>query len=238
MTSRRRVILERYRQRTRRFHAAVYLVTIPLLFTGWWLLVGREGEPSFLALALGQPDTAIHLELGWILAVVALLPPLLGVRGLIMFVRETFRFDKGDVRWVAQLPKASFTGAFARHEGHFDPGQRIANIVIVLSLITVIATGVGLALVPGGPIFVWLHRIHTWATIILTPVLAGHVLIAVGVLPGYRGVWRSMHFGGRIALETTWRVWPGWTERALMREVHAVKSPPPVASPQPADRLH
>jgi len=45
-------------------------------------------------------------------------------------------------------------------------------------------------------------------------VIAGHVLVAIGVLPGYRGVWRSMHLGGRVADETAHRVWPGWTERA------------------------
>jgi formate dehydrogenase subunit gamma len=55
---------------------------------------------------------------------------------------------------------------------------------IVASLVAIIASGVGLALVPGGPIFARLQHIHTWATIVLTPVLAGHVLIAVGVLPG------------------------------------------------------
>src|SRR5437899_5311615 len=73
---------------------------------------------------------------------------------------------------------------------------------------------------------------------ILTPVLAGHLLIALGVLPGYRGVWRSMHFSGRIPIETAWRVWPGWTERALTREVPSVESATPAASAQPSERLH
>ena len=56
---------------------------------------------------------------------------------------------------------------------------------------------------------------HTWATFIVTPLLAGHVLIALGVLPGYRGVWRSMHLGGRVPEATARRIWPGWTERAF-----------------------
>ena len=63
-------------------------------------------------------------------------------------------------------------------------------------------------------------------------------LIALGVLPGYRGVWRSMHFSGRIPIETAWRVWPGWTERALTREVPSVESATPAASAQPSERLH
>jgi len=49
----------------------------------------------------------------------------------------------------------------------------------------------------------------------VTPVILGHVLVAIGVLPGYRGVWRSMHLGGHLREETARRVWPGWTERTL-----------------------
>jgi hypothetical protein len=41
------------------------------------------------------------------------------------------------------------------------------------------------------------------------------VLVAIGVLPGYRGVWRAMFGGGRVREETARRVWPGWTERAM-----------------------
>lgn len=207
--------LERYGRRTRRFHAAVYVVTLPLLFTGWWLLAGHEGEPSLLARALSQPDAAIHQWLGWALAVLALLPLTLGRGGLSTFARETFRFDRGDATWLARWPAAIISGRFARHERHFDPGQRAANVAIIVSLVALLASGVGLVVVPGGPAFVWLHRVHTWATVAVTPVLAGHVLIALGVLPGYRGVWRSMHLGGRVPVETAWRIWPGWTERTL-----------------------
>src|SRR5438876_2746490 len=116
--------IERYGRRTRRFHAAVYLVTLPLLFTGWWLLAGHEGEPSLLARVLRQPDAAIHLWLGWALAVLALLPLTVGRKGLASFARETIRFDKGDAAWLAHWPRAIISGRFTRHEGYFDPGQR------------------------------------------------------------------------------------------------------------------
>jgi hypothetical protein len=54
------------------------------------------------------------------------------------------------------------------------------------------------------------------------------VLIALGVLPGYRGVWRSMHLGGRVAETTAKRVWPGWTERTLRDD--ATAGPPPASA--------
>jgi formate dehydrogenase subunit gamma len=47
----------------------------------------------------------------------------------------------------------------------------------------------------------------------LIPLLAGHILIASGILPGYRGVWRSMHLGGRLDVAVARRLWPGWLDR-------------------------
>ena len=48
---------------------------------------------------------------------------------------------------------------------------------------------------------------------LVTPVILGHLLVAFGVLPGYREVWRAMHLGGRVPEAVARRVWPGWTER-------------------------
>lgn len=193
----------------------VYLATLVLLLTGWWLLLGKEGSPSPLARVFGAQDTGLHVWLGRGLAVAALVPLLLGRRGIATFVRETFRRDPGDARWWARWPVGAVTGRFARHEGHFDPGQRVANVLIVGSLGVLSATGIAMTLLHGGRVFAWLAKVHEWATFLLTPLLLGHLLIALGVLPGYRGVWRSMHLGGRVPETTATRVWPGWTERTL-----------------------
>jgi formate dehydrogenase subunit gamma len=221
--------IERYRRRARSFHTAVYLATLLLLYGGWWLLVGREGEPSVLARALGQSDSAIHQSLGWLLLALAVVSLVINRNGVVSFVRETLRLDRGDMAWLARWPRALFSGRFGRHEGHFDPGQRLANIVMVLCFAGLLGSGAGLAVLGGGPAFAWLHRIHTWATFILTPLIAAHVLVAIGVLPGYRGVWRSMHLGGRLPLDTARRLWPGWTERKV--------ADTPVRLDQP-ERLH
>jgi formate dehydrogenase subunit gamma len=47
--------------------------------------------------------------------------------------------------------------------------------------------------------------------------LIGHILIASGLLPGYRGVARAMHLGGRLRVAVARRVWPGWLERQVGR---------------------
>jgi hypothetical protein len=74
-------------------------------------------------------------------------------------------------------------------------------------------TGIGLATLHGGHTFAMFAKVHKWTAIVITPVLLGHIVIAAGVLPGYRGVWRSMHLGGRLRGETARRVWPGWAEK-------------------------
>ena len=213
--------IERYGRSTRWLHAAVYLTTLLLLATGLWLLVGREGQPSILARVTGVADTRLHIWLGWALAGIAVLGLVAGARAIPTFLRETIRHDRGDLRWFLRWPHAVFTGQFARHEGEWDPGQRIANVVIVIGLLVLIITGVGLAMLHGGHLFAWLAKAHKWTAIVMTPVLLGHILIAAGVLPGYRGVWRSMHLGGRLREETAHRLWPAWTEERMTFPAHA-----------------
>jgi cytochrome b subunit of formate dehydrogenase len=206
-------VVRRYSRRTRWFHAATYVTVLVLLFTGGWLVAGGEGEPSPVARATGLPDTAIHTYAGWVAAALAALAVTVGARAARTFLIESVRLDRGDARWFVRWPAAVFTGRFPRHEGHFDPGQRVANVVLVLLLAALIGSGVGLTQITGGPGFVWLQLVHRWATYLVTPILVGHVVIASGVLPGYRGVARAMHLGGRLRRDVAQRIWPGWLQR-------------------------
>ncbi|HEX5993818.1 MAG TPA: cytochrome b/b6 domain-containing protein [Jiangellales bacterium] len=200
----------RNNRRTRWFHAGVYVPVIGLLLTGWWLWTGQEGRPSVLARATGLSDTDLHTYLGWALAVVTGIGVVVGWRAARTLIRDSISYRGGDLAWFANWPRALVTGRFGRHEGHFDPGQRIANLVMICLLLALITSGIGLVAVSGGPAFVWFGRIHRWATYLFTPVVAGHILVASGILPGYRGVWRSMHLGGRLRERDAARVWPAW----------------------------
>ncbi len=198
---------------TRWYHAGTYLVVLSLLFTGWWLTLGGEGDPSPLSRLTGVADTDLHTWTGWGFAGLAVLGAGLGRRAARTLLTDSVRFRRADLRWFLRWPGAVFTGRFLRHEGHFDPGQRIMSLVLVVLLSALIASGVGLVVVSGGPEFVWYSRIHLWSTYLLTPALAGHVVVAAGILPGYRGVWRAMHLGGRLRTPVAERLWPAWLER-------------------------
>jgi cytochrome b subunit of formate dehydrogenase len=201
----------RYRRPARLFHTACYLTTFVLLATGWWLLSGHEGQPSLLARVAGRPDTELHRQMGWVLVGLVALGFTVGVRAAATFVRETARVDRGDGQWFLRWPRGAITGRFAPHRRHFDPGQRIANVAFVVTLGALIASGVALTTLHGGSTFVVLVRVHRYATYALVPLVAIHVVLAIGVLPGYRGAWRSMHLGGRTPRATVERLWPAST---------------------------
>jgi cytochrome b subunit of formate dehydrogenase len=184
-----------------------------LLVTGWWLRLGREGDPSPLARVVRLPDTVLHTWVGWVLVGLIGLGLLLGARAVRTFVLESARFRRSDLAWFTRWPRALWTGAFGWHDGHFDPGQRVANAVIVGLLAALVGSGVGMATVHGGSAFVLMVRVHRWSTYLITPVLAGHILITF-LPPGYRGAWRSMHLGGRVPRAVAGRLWPGWLDRA------------------------
>jgi cytochrome b subunit of formate dehydrogenase len=203
-----RPAVARTNRATRLLHMAFYLVTIVLLITGWWLATGHDGRPSLLARAAGETDIALHRQVGRALAALAILAVTGGFRGTRTFVRETLRADRGDGRWLWRWPKAVVTGRFPGHWGHFDPGQRLANLAFVATLGTLVGTGIALTSLHGGPAFVWLVRVHRWSTVVLTVLVVAHVLVASGVLPGYRGAWRAMHWGGRVPAATADRLWP------------------------------
>ena len=219
-------MIQRYSRGTRWFHAATYITVLVLLGTGWWLLLGNEGDPSPLARLVRLPDTTLHTWIGWALAALAALAVTVGVRAARTFAAETLRYDRGDLRWFLRWPAGLISGRFRRHEGHFDPGQRVANVVLVLALAALVGSGVGLAVLAGGPGFVLMRQIHRWATWLITPVLIGHIVIASGVLPGYRGVARAMHLGGRLPIEVARRVWPAWAERVTSSEGSEVTAEP------------
>ncbi|HEY8455848.1 MAG TPA: cytochrome b/b6 domain-containing protein [Actinopolymorphaceae bacterium] len=206
--------VERYNRRTRWFHAATYVSVLLLLGTGWWLLLGNEGDPSPLSRLLGTPDTVLHTNVGWFFGALVVVGLVIGARAVRTFVVESLRVDKTDRRWLLGWPRAIVTGRFPRHEGHFDPGQRVLNVVLTLGLLVVVVSGLGMAWLSGGPAFAVLVRLHKWSTYLVTPLLIGHIVVAAGLLPGYRGVWRSMHLGGRLPARVARRLWPAWYDRA------------------------
>lgn len=120
-------MVERYARPTRWFHAGVYSTVAALLLTGIWVLVGNEGRPSPLSRLAGVPDTRLHVWLGWAFVALLALGVVAGARLAAGFLVASVRFRRSDLGWFRRWPVAVVTGRFAWHDGHFDPGQRVAN---------------------------------------------------------------------------------------------------------------
>ncbi|HEX5096862.1 MAG TPA: hypothetical protein VFX21_12640, partial [Acidimicrobiia bacterium] len=94
----------RNNRRTRLLHTGTYLVTTALLYTGWWLRTGHEGQPSVLSRWFDRPDVEVHRKAGWILVAIGAMAITIGIRGTFTFVRETVRVNRGDGRWLVRWP--------------------------------------------------------------------------------------------------------------------------------------
>jgi cytochrome b subunit of formate dehydrogenase len=227
-------VVERNGRRARWFHAFVAIAGLLLIATGWWLWAGGEGDPSPLARLLSVPDTTLHKAIGWIFAVGAAGGATIGWRATRSLMVGSLRFARRDLHWFARWPGSLTSREFAWHDEHFDPGQRVFNLCTIAGLITLTISGIGLVTVHGGPAFVVFLKLHVWATYAVTVLVAGHIVIASGVLPGYRGVWRSIHLGGRLNRTVAERIWPGWARRTLgLSEENKKQSDHVADSPRP-----
>jgi cytochrome b subunit of formate dehydrogenase len=203
----------------RRFHSGVYLITGFLMFSGLSLL--GEGAPGLEALLGGHVAAAHwHRWIGFALIGLALLVMAFRPRASSRFLGNSVRFRRSEIAWFTTYPRFVLRPSRhspARHDGHFDPGQRVMNVVIVLSFVVLSATGILLsfpqAFTPTA--FAWSLRVHKFATWVLIAAVAGHVLVATGVLRAYRGVWRAMHRDGRVPAPLAHRLWPAWAEREV-----------------------
>lgn len=209
---------------TRWFHAATLVVTVVLLATGWWLRAGNEGATSVLADLAGRSDADLHRQAGWALVTIVGFGVTFGLRAAWTFANETVRVDRGDAGWFRRWPAGALTGRFRAHAGHFDPGQRLANVAFVATLGTLAVTGVAMTTLSGGPTFATMVRVHRAATYVLTALVVGHIVLVSGLLPGYRGAWRAMIGGRGVPAATARRLWPA--DAAPERDRADVPEPP------------
>lgn len=221
-------------RRARWLHTVIYLSTLFLAYSGIAVLL--EGHPA-LARPLGGhvPTATSHRLVGYGLLIAAALIAVVWWRAAGRFVANSVRFSRIDLRWLAGYPRMALAPGRSEpvpHRGHFDPGQRVFNVLLVLTFLVLGVTGI----VMGMPerflpsVFGWSLRIHELATWVLIGLVAGHLLLASGLLPGYRGVWRAMHLGGRVPAATARRLWPLWStapqrQRATARNAGGARQP-------------
>lgn len=211
-----RTTLLRNRPAARRLHATVYLLTAFLAFSG--VAVSGEGRPSLEDLLGGHETTAAsHRWIGFLLIGVLLLVAAVRPVAIGRFIAESVRIRAREINWFKTWPRFVLRprrNAPSRHEGHFDPGQRAFNLVVVVSFLALAVSGVVMSLPERftQKAFAVSFDVHVVATVVLVVAVAGHIAIASGVLNAYRGVGRAMHLGGWVRADLARRLWPRWAE--------------------------
>jgi formate dehydrogenase subunit gamma len=133
------------------------------------------------------------------------------------FLLDSIRIRARELRWFASYvpfllrPSRNRIG---KHEGHFDPGQRLFNVVVLATLVILAVTGILMSFPQylAAATYAWSLRLHRAATLLLAAAVVGHVAVASGILSGYRGVWRAMHADGRVHRDLAERLWPRWAD--------------------------
>jgi formate dehydrogenase subunit gamma len=136
-------------------------------------------------------DSAIALGVGLVLVAVAG-----DRRALGRSARELDRFDRDDVRWLAEGPARLVSGGQAPPQGRFNAGQKLNAALVGGGMIVMAVTG----------FLMWYGErdtryrfagtvtIHDWGTWLLTLLVLGHVYLAV-LNPATRKALRGMTLG-------------------------------------------
>jgi cytochrome b subunit of formate dehydrogenase len=175
-----------------------------------------EGSPALEGLFGGHVATGRwHRWVGFGLLSLGVVVAVMRPRAATWFLAQSWRFGRQDLEWFARHPRFLLRpsrNAPAPHDGHFDPGQRVFNLVVMVSLLALAATGSVMSFpqrfVPAA--FAVSLQIHLVATWILGVAVAGHLVVVSGVFRGYRGVWRAVHRDGRVAAALGETLWPTW----------------------------
>jgi cytochrome b subunit of formate dehydrogenase len=178
-----------------------------------------EGIPALEALFGGHAATGRwHRWVGFGLVGLGLLVVGLRAETSAWFLAESVRFRRQDLDWFVRHPRFLLRPsryAPTPHHGHFDPGQRVFNMIVMVSLLALAATGAVMSfpqrfLPAAFAVSLQIHRAATW---VLGIAVAGHLVVVSGVFRGYRGVWWAMHRDGRVTAALGEALWPTWARR-------------------------
>jgi len=209
-------LLLRHGPGVRLVHAIDALAVLVLSVTG--LAVSGDLPPAWSGWLGGHERlNATHQLLGIWFVGIALLWSLARLPVTWRFLRRIFRFGRDDARWLPRYVLHLATPlrhAPPRCDGYFDPGQRLAFIGILATMLLAGASGTYLyAWSPQMPGAAWIGpmiRLHIASTWLLMALLTVHILAGSGLLWTHRGLARTMFGDGRVTPALAERLWPDW----------------------------
>lgn len=209
-------LMQRHAPAVVALHAVVGALVLGLTATGLGLL---GVLPTPLLYLLGGHEAALvwHRLLGLTLTPLLVALPVVAPRAGRRFVADATRFCRADLPWVvgfaAHLVRPG-RHVVPRHEGRFDPVQRLVFALMLVALGALVVSGAALLVLPGTSITVIAAcvQVHETAGWMLVGLVGMHVLAGSGVLPTHRRVGRAM-VDGHVRAVVASRLWPAWAYR-------------------------
>lgn len=211
-------------------HAMVGLLTVAVAVTGLALL---GAVPRGLLHVVGGHDAAAtwhrRLSLTLIFALVA--TAVVAPRASWQFLHDVTRWRRADVGWpgaFARHARHPDRHPAPRHDGRFDPVQRLVFTLMTVMFVVLVVTGVALLVLPRSAtgLLAGCVRVHKTTGWLFVALVGAHILAGSGVLPTHRRVGWAM-VTGRVPIRVARLLWPAWTARhtspsplALTRNKH------------------
>ncbi len=180
----------RYSGAQRSIHWLLALSFFALAITGLFLVFRPAAE-----LAAGGLSRQVHRIFAAVLLAIPVLYAVLDWQGLKRLVRDSFTYDRDDLRWLARLPRYFLGLAHdLPPQGRLNAGQKLHHALVIIGYVTISVSGLlmwlGKSLVGPGAFVaaLWVHNITTYALLILT---VGHIYFVFvygalsGMLSGY-----------------------------------------------------
>lgn len=227
--------IHRHALPARLMHAAVALVVVVLLVTGYAL---ADALPGSIVHWLGGHALASdgHDALGLAFAVAGMGMLVLRWRSTAGWLRELCQVRRGDFIWLQGFVR-NLLGREppAWHTQRLDPLQRWVLALIIVLTAVASASGVALYVMPPGwrEAFVVAVRLHMGANAALAAAVLLHAFAGSGALPTHHGLASSMWGDGAVPLATARRLWPGWTAACKPPSSHEVPGSVPAKEQRP-----
>jgi formate dehydrogenase subunit gamma len=201
--------VKRYRKRAivlHWLHAAAFLT---LVLTGAVTFFYAGGFSNFYIAKI------LHRAAAVIFIVIPVINLLLNTRGTAEFIKETFRWNRDDLRWLMAAPDYYFGGAEERMppQGRINTGQKAWQVLILLTGLVFVSTGIilwgfryNLAL----PVYQWLLFAHGAAFVVVILMFIVHIYLGV-FHPRSSESLRSM-LDGRISPDYASKHYRKWFE--------------------------
>ena len=191
-------VIERYSKKGIWFHWIHTAAFLVLLITGAILII-----PGLGGAAASGATRVIHRVAVVLFVAAPIVYAILDFKSAKHFIKETFTWGKGDIKWVKSAPDYYFGGAEEKMppQGNVNTGQKLWQLILIATSIIFVITGIVMWFFKGvapTALFQWCVIFHDIAFVGVLAMLLVHVYLGA-IHPRMKESWLSM-LDGKISV--------------------------------------